>query len=289
MTKNNNRAKNMTGASEPAAGKEVGNRRILVILTVTGSVVSILGFLGFGSFSAIWSWVTGTSLGTGDVAGQVNEDPKRPWNDLRATLEDLWGNELLGLDGIDYSRSNWVVANAASDSRSFDWLFLEGSGRDFVREYVSVRNGSVEQKHVPSDVRTTRWREQKGSGIFNFLVKDIWWTNYTETVGNYKIRRDVADRRDYRADGSGLKPSDYFLQHAVDVIQRHVTSACERRLADEELVTGALREVLSDHEMNVSSLGEAVAAVWPLPSDVCEPDNGSKLAEIFEEALDPRH
>lgn len=224
-------------------------------------------------------------MGGGSVAGQTSDGADRTWGDLRAVLEELRGNELLGLDGIDYSRSRWVVANAASDSRSFDWLFLEGSGRDFVRDYVFVQNGLVRQRQVSSDVQTTRRREQKGSGIFNFLVRDIWWTHYTETVGNYRIRRDVPDRHDYNVDGSGRNPSGNFLAHAVEVIQRRVTEECRRRFADRVVLLGILNEELSNDDVDRQFYRAVVDEVWPLPSGVCEPEDGQKLFDAFENAF----
>lgn len=226
-------------------------------------------------------------MGCGSVAGQTSDGADRMWDDLRAALEELRGNELLGLDGVDYSRSRWVVANAARDSRSFDWLFLEGSGRDFVREYVFVQNGLVQQRQVSSDVQTTRRRERKGSGIFNFLVRDIWWTHYTETAGNYKIRRDVADRHGYRADGSGRNPSGNFLAHAVEVIQRRVTEECRRRFADRAVLLGVLNAALSSDDAEDLAFYRAVfdRIEWPLPPDVCDPDKGPKLMTIFRNAF----
>lgn len=231
--------------------------------------------------------VTLTCLGGGSVTSQTSEVSERIWTDLRTELEVLRGDELLGLNSIDYGRFSWVNANAARDSRSYDWLFLEGNPRDFVREYVFVENGIARSREVSSTVKKTERHEQKGSGLFDFLVRDIWWTHYTETVGDrYKIRHDVPDRHANRADGSGRKPSGHFLLHAVEVIQRHVTDACERRVSGQATLASRLDEALSSDAIGDRRFWrEVVGEAWPLPPGVCEPENESGLSITFQKAL----
>ena len=122
-------------------------------------------------------------------------------------------------------------------------------------------------------------------GIFNFLVKDVWWTRYTETIGGYQIRRDRAGRYGYfDPDESGNKPSTHFLTHATLVIQKSVTDACKRRFVDRDLLIGLLEEALSSDDL---AFYRAVfdRIEWPLPPDVCDPDKSPKLVTIFRNAF----
>ena len=229
------------------------------------------------------------SLG-GSVAGQGpdQEDQERLWAELRAGLEGLRGNSLLGLDDIQYSRYTTVRANAARDSRQYDWSFLRGDGQDLVREYLFVEDGRVERKPLFGEVQVRQEREQKGSGIFNFLVKDVWWTRYTETIGDgYVIRRDRAGRYGhFDPDESGNRPSTHFLSHATQVIQASVTDECKRRFADRRLLTGLLEEALSDDAEDLAFYRAVFDRIeWPLPLDVCDPDKGPKLMTIFRNAF----
>lgn len=225
------------------------------------------------------------SLG-GTVAGQGLEQ-ERLWAELRAALEELRGDSLLGLDDIAYSRYTPVRANAARDSRQYDWSFLRGNGRDFVREYLFVEDGRVERKPISGEVAVRQEREQKGSGIFNFLVKDVWWTRYTETIGAYRIRRDRAGRYGhFDPDESGNRPSTHFLSHATQLIQTSVTDECKRRFADRMLLTGLLEEKLSDDAEDLAFYRAVFDRIeWPLPPDVCAPDRGPKLVTIFRNAF----
>ena len=245
-------------------------------------------------------WVT---LATPVVrAQQPSEELLAAYEALEVAIGEVRGREVLGLNTVTYSSWNWVDVGGGKDPQRYNWRFVQGDGRQFLRDVLTVENGKVSHPEFSGPVQVSYDHQKTGIWPFGGTTKDVWWSTFTETIDGkngrkYVLARQLHDRYgNYYSDTTGNRPSTVFLSHAVPIVQKRATEECVRRFEHgnswrsyfySKLPRTDFRAMVLFRDMfeRVSTGEEGLYFNDRSFDRLCAPDAGGDILEIFLEAF----